>query len=190
MTTPLDQALGIVPSCYREVRTDVLPSRLRRLASATADAAMTFVAGFPLLAFYLGAMLDLYHYSNVYPSEVDAALLVVGTLGSMGLAGAQITLLTVQGQTIGKLLFSLRIVRVESGGAAGFGAAVLMRGFVPALLSAVPFAGSLFALANPLYVFTPTRRCLHDRIASTVVVYADATAGEAVRAYEQAAGVA
>ena len=82
----------------------------------------------------------------------------------------QYTLLSLRGQTLGKLAMRVRIVRATDGGNPGFLRAVVLRNMVRHLLSAVPILGGLFALADILAIFGKERRCLHDRIAGTRVV--------------------
>jgi hypothetical protein len=44
---------------------------------------------------------------------------------------------------------------------------------VPLLLPLVPFLGGLVALVDVLFIFGPSKRCLHDLVAGTKVVEAD-----------------
>ena len=76
--------------------------------------------------------------------------------------------LSTQGQTIGKQVMKIRIVRVEDNSQAGFVKAVLLRGFVNALIGIVPFYG----LIDILFIFREDRRCIHDLLAGTHVVQA------------------
>ena len=82
----------------------------------------------------------------------------------------QYTLLSLRGQTLGKLVMRVRIVRASDGGNPGFLRAVVLRNMVRHVLIAVPILGGLFALADILAIFGEERRCLHDRIAGTMVV--------------------
>jgi uncharacterized RDD family membrane protein YckC len=81
----------------------------------------------------------------------------------------KISLLTLRGQTIGKWVAGIRIVRLD-GQRVGFVRAWLLRDFVVGLISAVPVVGPVFALIDLIFIFSESRRCLHDRIAGTVVV--------------------
>lgn len=95
--------------------------------------------------------------------------------GAAALALVHIVLLSLRGQTLGKLAVGIRIVRVDEA-PAGFVHAVLLRAFVPAaiqfVLGMVPFLplGIAFWLADILCIFREDRRCLHDMIAGTKVV--------------------
>ncbi len=99
--------------------------------------------------------------------------LVLG-LGMLAFAGYQVYLLTTQGQTIGKRQMGLRIVLVKDQSNGGFVTNVLLRGVVRAVIGVIPAVGAIFAIADPLFIFRKDRRCLHDLIAGTCVITADA----------------
>lgn len=78
-------------------------------------------------------------------------------------------LLLTRGQTIGKALFKLRIARPD-GSAASVGRLLGLRYGLPWLLSSVGVFGMVYALADCLFIFRASRRCLHDQFADTVVL--------------------
>lgn len=82
----------------------------------------------------------------------------------------QWVLLSIQGQTVGKYLMKARIVRVDNDDNPGFLKAVVLRLYIPGLLSAIPLLGYVFSLINLLFIFRSDRRCLHDLIAGTKVI--------------------
>jgi uncharacterized RDD family membrane protein YckC len=75
------------------------------------------------------------------------------------------------GQTWGKKLMSVRIVRAD-GSPVGAKRALFMRYLPIQAASTVPFIGLIFALINSLMIFRESRQCLHDNIADTIVVKA------------------
>ncbi len=87
-----------------------------------------------------------------------------------GLVLLQATLLTVRGQTVGKMLTRLRIVRARDGAHAGFLHGFFLRGFLPRCLRQVPLIGLIFWLVDNCFIFREDRRCLHDLVAGTKVV--------------------
>lgn len=99
---------------------------------------------------------------------------VIGLLaaGLLGFIAYQIWLLTTQGQTLGKKLMGLRIVKTSDMSNGGFVTNVLLRTIASAAVTLVPIFGTLFALTNPLFIFRDDRRCLHDHIAGTCVIKA------------------
>lgn len=87
-----------------------------------------------------------------------------------GLILVQATLLSLRGQTIGKIFTGLRIVRARTGAPAGFLHAFLLRGFLPRCLRHVPLIGLLFWFVDNCFIFRADRRCIHDLIAGTKVI--------------------
>jgi uncharacterized RDD family membrane protein YckC len=80
-------------------------------------------------------------------------------------------LLVTQGQTVGKRLLGLRIVRPD--GERASAARVLgARYGIGYAIGVVPFVGGLFGLIDMLLIFRESRQCLHDNIADTIVVKA------------------
>lgn len=110
------------------------------------------------------------------PGLQDSNLLlpVMGLLlaGLLLFFAYQIWLLTTRGQTLGKKLMGLRIVKTADMSNGGFVTNVLLRAFVSAAVTLVPIFGTLFALGDPLFIFRDDRRCLHDHIAGTCVIKA------------------
>ena len=86
------------------------------------------------------------------------------------LVAVQCALLSFRGQSIGKLLLGIRIVRVSNGQTAGFLHAFLLRGVIPWVLSQIPILGKLFWLVDVCFIFGDQRRCVHDYIGGTKVV--------------------
>lgn len=80
-------------------------------------------------------------------------------------------LLHTQGQTIGKKLLGMRIVRTN-GERATIGRLLGLRYLVGWVLVMIPFAGAIYALVDCLMIFRDSRKCLHDNIADTIVVKA------------------
>jgi uncharacterized RDD family membrane protein YckC len=80
----------------------------------------------------------------------------------------QAVLLTRSGQTIGKKIFNIRIVSIETGENAGFVTNVLKRSVLNWFLSIIP----IYSLVDILFIFNKDRRCVHDKIAGTSVVRA------------------
>ena len=75
------------------------------------------------------------------------------------------------GQTIAKKMLGIKVVRAD-GSRASVGRIFWLRNFVVGLISVIPFLGALFVLLDALWIFGEERRCLHDKIADTIVVNA------------------
>lgn len=83
---------------------------------------------------------------------------------------ANVVLLTVRGQSFGKLLTGIQIVRSGDGSKAGFIKAVLLRWFLFAIIETIPVIGPVLMFANILLIFRKDRRCMHDLVADTKVI--------------------
>lgn len=133
-------------------------SRPQRLIAILLDSAI--ISGASLVAAYEG-----------FPDAVRFAGLAAGA----AILVANLYFLTVAGQTIGKRIAGLRIVRKETEENGGFVVNVLRRGVLPALpyiaLTMVhPILGGIYIWTDILFIFRADRRCVHDLIAGTLVV--------------------
>ena len=81
-------------------------------------------------------------------------------------------LLLKRGQTIGKAFLGLRITRPD-GSAVSPGRLLGLRYALGSVIGIVPVLGWVWVLADSLLIFRPSRRCLHDSIADTIVVKAN-----------------
>jgi uncharacterized RDD family membrane protein YckC len=103
--------------------------------------------------------------------------LVSGTFGLLLVAGmlayAVITIILVHknGQTIGKKLLGIKVVRKE-GARASLGRIFWLRNVVNALPSMIPVVGGLYFFIDSLFIFSESNQCVHDKIADTIVVKA------------------
>jgi uncharacterized RDD family membrane protein YckC len=99
--------------------------------------------------------------------------------GALFLIWAAITIIFVarHGQSIGKRIVGIKVVRTD-GSKASFWRIFLLRNLVngiPSLLAAglqIPLLNYAYFLLDSLLIFGDSRQCLHDKIASTVVVKA------------------
>jgi uncharacterized RDD family membrane protein YckC/DNA-directed RNA polymerase subunit RPC12/RpoP len=140
-----------------------LSSPLKRLRGAFLDFGVVLLVGLiPFgIAVYIG--------SGQKGSSLASIFILIGMLGLLGTAVANLYLLATQGQSIGKLLLKMQVVDYENGGPAGFVKVFLLRGVVNGILGIVPFYG----LVDLCFIFGEEHRCLHDLIAGTKVVDID-----------------
>jgi uncharacterized RDD family membrane protein YckC len=99
------------------------------------------------------------------------ATVLFGLLGLAVIAFSiyQLVLLHRTGQTLGKKLVGIRIVRTD-GGRASLRRIFFLRYCGIALLGAIPLIGPFISLADYLFIFGGEMRCIHDYIADTIVV--------------------
>lgn len=97
---------------------------------------------------------------------MDAPVFMI--LGVVAIGIYQMYLLSTLGQTIGKKVLNIRIVKIDSGENGGFMTNVGMRLVLSGLLGIIP----LYSLVDVLFIFRADRRCIHDMIAGTRVIEA------------------
>jgi uncharacterized RDD family membrane protein YckC len=159
-----------------------LGSRWARLGAAIVDGLLMIPAMVPFISMmvrngeeardaFMTASRD-HDWSAVKALPGFTTAAVVGGSLLLVLMVIQAVLLTLRGQTVGKILCGIRIVRFPSGSRVGFVRVWLVRSLVTGLLGKVPYVGSIFALVDILFIFSPNKRCLHDLLAGTKVVTA------------------
>lgn len=155
----------------------VLAERTRRLVAASIDHLVFLLCLIPGLVRFAPAFLELVEKTietNQPPDQAVLEQMLADAFGPWSLlllfvGVVQIVLLSLRGQTLGKLVCRIRIVRLN-GARAGFLHAFLLRSAVIGFISGVPVVGWMIAVIDPLLIFREDRRCLHDLIAGTAVV--------------------
>ena len=74
-----------------------------------------------------------------------------------------------RGQSVGKRLLKIRIVR-STGERATLSRIIFARYLPTQAVGMVPVIGMLYPLIDILFIFGDSRQCLHDRIADTIVI--------------------
>jgi uncharacterized RDD family membrane protein YckC len=164
----LEAATGLAPSGAAP-----LAGRLARLGATLLDMALGFVCVLPG-GLLLGPDLVLRLARGDWPEDFDVGRTAEG-FAVLGLALlvlflVQTWLLATRGQSVGKRLVGIRIVRTRGDAAPGFLHAVLLRSWVVNVIGLIPTVGALFPFLDVGFIFGPERRCLHDLIADTRVV--------------------
>jgi uncharacterized RDD family membrane protein YckC len=88
-------------------------------------------------------------------------------------------------QTIGKRVVGLRIVRPDNTHA-DIGR-LLLRLAIMTFSGLIPLIGKIFGLVDVLFIFSASRRCLHDHIAGTIVVTAASSMNASLEATRKTA---
>ncbi len=82
----------------------------------------------------------------------------------------EVVLIAVRGQTLGKMLVSIKVIRADFGGVPGAGKSVI-RWIIPVAASWVPFIGFLVSLLVYIsLLWDSNRQGWHDKAAGTLVV--------------------
>ena len=103
------------------------------------------------------------------PGAFTGVAVIACLVGLIAWSWITIVLVKRNGQSIAKWLMGIKVVR-KDGSRASLGRIFWMRNVVNALPNLIPMVGSLYQLADHLFIFSETQQCLHDRIADTMVV--------------------
>ena len=114
-------------------------------------------------------------------SPLSMIFLMLTAIYTLALVCIQLYLLSANGQTIGKKVMGIRIIKQETGENGGFVTNFLLREFIPLLIGFVPLVGSLFGIVDILFIFREDQRCIHDLIAGTIVVQSDSNTSLGLR---------
>jgi uncharacterized RDD family membrane protein YckC len=144
--------------------------RLRRLGAAILDSVILallifvpagFIAGFSVVR--QGGAFDV---MNMPPAAGAAVVLGVLVWG-----GITWYLVHRNGQTIGKKMLDIKVVRTD-GSRATVGRIFWVRNVPFWIAGAAPWfnLGTIFSLVDALLIFRASHQCLHDQVADTIVV--------------------
>ena len=151
-------------------------SRGSRLGAALLDSLVAFVIVLPLA---ISAGIS-FAQAGLSQGASAASMLSAASFGGAALTTFvlsvawiiyTIVLVSRNGQTIGKKLVGIKVVRSD-GAKATLGRIFWMRNVVNLLPSMIPFVGSVYGLVDALFIFNEKRQCLHDKIADTIVILA------------------
>jgi uncharacterized RDD family membrane protein YckC len=141
--------------------------RLRRLLCAFLEAFVFMLAASPII---IAAVISAEKSAPAEAPEFNPVLLGLGIVLVLAVAIYQLVMLATRGQSIGKRMLGIRIVTHPDGANPGGVKTILLRGFVPGIISNIPLLGPIFSLVNICFIFREDRRCIHDLIAGTQVV--------------------
>jgi uncharacterized RDD family membrane protein YckC len=143
-----------------------LAGRGRRFVAAVVDAVVAFVAAFAVLLIpALRPLAEAQQTSMSLTSWMPVSA-VVGVLVFLVVQG---WLLATRGQTVGKVLLRLRIVRTDGSRPQAWRLLGLRYG-VGLLMNLNPLISMIYGLIDSLLIFRESRKCLHDSIADTQVI--------------------
>lgn len=146
----------------------LLATRGSRLAAVLIDGAIAVAIIIPSLLFLaLGGMI----FSGQEGAEIRAIISVLGTaIGLVTLGVYNLSLLHKSGQTLGKKIMKIKIVRSDLQTPVSLMRIIFLRYVPMSLIGYIPFIGFLVQIANYLWIFGAEQRCLHDMIADTHVI--------------------
>jgi uncharacterized RDD family membrane protein YckC len=149
-------------------------TRGSRFAAAFVDG---LIFGIPFIPAYIVSVPALTHLGKQNKYAVWAALAGSGGWFYFALLVSLCTLTVTavlvyrNGQTIGKKLNSIKVVR-KDGSRATFARIFGLRYLLNTVFGLVPVVGPLYGLIDVLFIFGAPKRCCHDYLADTIVVEA------------------
>jgi uncharacterized RDD family membrane protein YckC len=155
-----------------------LAERGARLLAASIDELIVLGTFLPVLFGSVPALVNLVS-GGTDPELFDTGTIVSAMLGGPGTSitvvalliwcAVTVRLVAANGQSIGKRLVGIKVVRTD-GSRASFARIFLLRNVVSSLPNLLPYLGWFYMFADPLLIYQDSRRCLHDMIADTIVV--------------------
>lgn len=174
ITSPLTASPSLAPPAAI-VTIDTGPelaSRFIRLAARVIDTIL--LVGMMLAGMFAGALLypvdDENELTGAVLQDSRSSVASAGLLALTVVFVLNVILLSVRGQSVGKWLLRIRIVRDSDNERVGFLRGFLLRDGVTLLIKLAPFVGTIYVWIDSLFIFNAERRCLHDFIAGTRVV--------------------
>ena len=145
-----------------------LASRLQRFLAYLVDYFALMLAYIPMIVLIV-----------LFPESDALALAAMGLSGIavLGVFALNIWMLHDNGQTIGKRVLGIKIVRGDRMTRASTPRLVLGRYLLIMGIGQIPCLGAIFVLVNYLMIFGEQKRCGHDHIVDTHVVVDDGVVG-------------
>ena len=169
MSTPPDQNRFAPPTA----RVDDVPAGGPELAGRGTRFGAAFLDGLIQAGIFYGLAFTVFPSLRPNPQtgQSAAGLAVQLAVFVIILLVVQGYLLATQGQTVGKKLLGIRIVR-SSGEKVDAARVLGLRYVLIWAISMIPVVGWVFSLVDSLMIFRDSRKCLHDNIADTIVIKA------------------
>jgi uncharacterized RDD family membrane protein YckC len=142
-----------------------LAGRWVRFGASIVDGIVIVLVMVPVM--YLMGIFS-YFTSNTEPPMT--LMLMVAVIAFVVFVAINYVPLSKNGQTVGKKVANIRITDLQ-GNKADVGTIILKRYLPVQIAGQVPIIGGLVSLIDVLFIFRKDRRCLHDLIAGTQVMY-------------------
>jgi len=123
--------------------------------------------GLVYLPFLLGMLLVTPLAGNDKGAAITSAAAILALFGAVFWAVLTYRYVKANGQTVGKKLLGIKVVR-RDGSPASVGRIFWLRNIVNGLLGIIP----LYGIIDVLFIFSESRQCLHDKLADTIVIKA------------------
>jgi len=143
----------------------ILASRGKRLLAAIIDSLISMIIMFPVMYFTGG-------FATIMEGQQSPLFYTIKT-GLFGLIVFIIIngrLLQRYGQTVGKKIVGIKIADLD-GKLPTIKRHILPRYAFISVLAYIPAIGSFLSLIDCLFIFSKNKRCIHDHVAKTIVIY-------------------
>jgi len=142
----------------------VLADRGTRLGASILDTFFFVLVVY--VPFFMGAFIT---GANGDPDDLSAMIggLLIALVGLVGFCWANIRTMARNGQSVGKKMVGIKVVRSD-GSPASLGRLIWLRNVLNGVIAIIPAYG----LIDSLFIFSESRQCLHDKIADTIVIKA------------------
>lgn len=154
--------LDLCVRCDQHLSAPLASPGSRLMAQLINGAIVSIVCFVPLLCIVMLSDYDSRPNENLVVMLATLGVLVACTVW----VGVNLFYLHREGQSVGKKIMGIRIVRT-SGEPADIGRLLFLRYLVPAFIGQLC---GVFSLVDALMVFSADRRCIHDHMADTIVV--------------------
>lgn len=139
------------------------------LASPWSRLGAVLLDGFVMMAVMLPAMFLLVDFETFDPTNGVWDVYSKVGLPMLLVAAVQWYLIATSGQSIGKKVVGLKIIKTD-GSDVNFVSGVILRSWVAAAIGWIPVVGGIFGLVDALFIFSSEHRTIHDHIAGTKVI--------------------
>lgn len=140
-----------------------------RLGAALLDVAPLFLVGIVAAIAIPALLVARRGASDAGGSVAGIAFAIIFALGILGIVVLNLVWIHQSGQTIGKRILKIKVVRTD-GQRISLGRYLGLRWLPMTLLGMIPILGPLLGLTDALMIFRDSYQCLHDQIADTIVV--------------------
>ena len=144
-----------------------LAGRGSRFGAAMLD---SFIGAIAIVPVFIGANFQAMQ-SGDYMNAFSGVGLGIAIIATLVLIGVTIHLVNKNGQTLGKKIVGIKVVRSDFS-RASLGRIFWLRNVVNAIPGVIPFVGNFYGIVDHLFIFGERRQCVHDKIADTLVVKA------------------
>jgi uncharacterized RDD family membrane protein YckC len=162
---------------FERIGSGELASRGSRLGAASLDGLIGMIIAIPA-GISAVPMITSLATGGTYPGATQLIQLwtsswggLITLMGAIVWAVLTIRFVAANGQTIGKRMVGIKVVR-KDGSKASLARIFWLRNVVNTIPSLLPLIGYLYTLVDLLMIFGESHQCLHDRIADTIVVKA------------------